>query len=874
MSQRNPIRMSQITERKLVMSSTDRTSKVTMEMCNYAKNVLNEPVISELAKNISCSVADCNKYWKPLMEMINHLDAKTEKSHPTLYGIVEYYIIPKLSKDNINRIIEYTTENENTFDRNNVRGIAEDYLTIERVVSNHKALSKRFNLDKIARESVRLRNVKEGVTELCELIDTYDISKQAKFNIALENITYAIRSAGYEESILEYVLDYFLTNESVIPDNIYSTMQSLVEKSRLLSDSEKQQVSYFTEAANDQFSKEIKSLANKCKNEDCSRLILSTLSISNEKQASNYIKKTFDMLNKHPEDSKYLISSIFAIPLTGKISKAFISYQYKLMSDKEKINNKINDKEFIDVVQDIMDDDDDMITEATLLHDLCNTDTISEGLSSYDDTPIASLLESEDYGDSRDIQALLKDFKAEQKKDMGKLKYYLGKIYRKSPEGIIDETPNILSTIRVVFILSPAVIPIIGPIISLVGAFVDKILSMKINEKQSEALIRKLESERDKVDKDIEKKPDKKEELEKYGKCIDACIKKVDGYREAHITSEELPDRRSTKKNSSVNTKDDDFDFDLGLDDDKDPWAEFDLENAAIMMSAMDTIVEARESNLEKDLCENITDLIDSDLESLLEIVRYCPTTININNILEAAQKCKLQYWKTDIVRSVLIESTVTEYSNIRSINLESVNDLLIEAYCVEQLEEAVKIMKNKPKDKKSGLSFITKLKLTLQAARGKAKDLSTKEKAMWRNLDIAASGFMKSVERAMTSDRRDAIIKGSIIPSFSKCIKAGMTVGLLSIVNPVLGIITAMGMIGVSKKLNDKERQLIYDEIDTELKVVDKQLDMANNDGNMKQYRFLLQYQKRLERERQRIKYGLKVHGRDIPDSKPKGDD
>ena len=85
---------------------------------------------------------------------------------------------------------------------------------------------------------------------------------------------------------------------------------------------------------------------------------------------------------------------------------------------------------------------------------------------------------------------------------------------------------------------------------------------------------------------------------------------------------------------------------------------------------------------------------------------------------------------------------------------------------------------------------------------KNKVKDLSTKEKVMWKNLDIATSNFTKSIERAMTSDRREAIIKGSIIPSFSKCIKFGILVGGLSIVNPVLGIITAMGMIGVSKNL------------------------------------------------------------------------
>ena len=38
--------------------------------------------------------------------------------------------------------------------------------------------------------------------------------------------------------------------------------------------------------------------------------------------------------------------------------------------------------------------------------------------------------------------------------------------------------------------------------------------------------------------------------------------------------------------------------------------------------------------------------------------------------------------------------------------------------------------------------------------------------------------------------------------------------------------------------------------EIDTELKVVDKQIELANNDGDMKKYRFLLQYQRDLKRK------------------------
>ena len=118
-----------------------------------------------------------------------------------------------------------------------------------------------------------------------------------------------------------------------------------------------------------------------------------------------------------------------------------------------------------------------------------------------------------------------------------------------------------------------------------------------------------------------------------------------------------------------------------------------------------------------------------------------------------------------------------------------------------------------------------------------------------------------------MTSDRREAIIKGSIIPSFSKCIKGAIALAGTGIIfGPTGALIAAIGGLATSKVLNDRERKLLFDEIDTELKVVEKQIEIAQNDGDMNQYRFLLNYQKKLTREYQRIKYGFKVQGRDIP--------
>ena len=145
-------------------------------------------------------------------------------------------------------------------------------------------------------------------------------------------------------------------------------------------------------------------------------------------------------------------------------------------------------------------------------------------------------------------------------------------------------------------------------------------------------------------------------------------------------------------------------------------------------------------------------------------------------------------------------------------------------------------------------------------------KELNAKQKQAFASIDNAANNMVNGISRALTNDRREAIIKGSIIPSFSKCIKSAIVIGGAALVHPVLAVITAFGMFAASKALNAREKQLLYDEIDVELQVVEKQISQAENDGDMNQYRFLLTYQRKLQRERQRIKYGIKAPVKNIP--------
>jgi hypothetical protein len=184
---------------------------------------------------------------------------------------------------------------------------------------------------------------------------------------------------------------------------------------------------------------------------------------------------------------------------------------------------------------------------------------------------------------------------------------------------------------------------------------------------------------------------------------------------------------------------------------------------------------------------------------------------------------------------------------------------------------------KNKDTKDKDGKKFdkknpfdginLNNMKLYLEGLKAKMKDMSQKEKELSRNLDNTFRLLVKAMKNALVSDRREAIIKGSVIPSFSRCIKA--CIGLAGVYavsgfNPAAPLLVAFGGFCVSKRLTQKERLLLLDEIETELQVVDKEISMAESRDNMKKYRALLKYKKDLQRQYQRIKYNIRV-GKDI---------
>ena len=166
-------------------------------------------------------------------------------------------------------------------------------------------------------------------------------------------------------------------------------------------------------------------------------------------------------------------------------------------------------------------------------------------------------------------------------------------------------------------------------------------------------------------------------------------------------------------------------------------------------------------------------------------------------------------------------------------------------------------------------MNITNTLKLAMNRLKNNAIKLSDKEKQISNNIDISVSNMSKGIEKAMMNNSRDSIIKGSILPSASKCIKMALVLGVEWAINPAIAVITALGAFACQQRLSSKERQLVLDDIEIELKMCERYMRQAEEKNDMKAIRQIEQIQRNLERQQQRIKYRMKViYKQNIPNA------
>ena len=89
----------------------------------------------------------------------------------------------------------------------------------------------------------------------------------------------------------------------------------------------------------------------------------------------------------------------------------------------------------------------------------------------------------------------------------------------------------------------------------------------------------------------------------------------------------------------------------------------------------------------------------------------------------------------------------------------------------------------------------------------------------------------------------------------------------------PVFAVIGLIGYIGCSKVINEKERNLILDDIDIEIEMCDKYMKIAEDKEDLTAVREIMKTKRDLERQRSRILYNKNYvfKGKKNYDMKPK---
>lgn len=618
----------------------------------------------------------------------------------------------------------------------------EIYAECDRLLNNYNTISKRFNLDKVFIENSR-RSISDIVVDLCEKIDTYNISNNIKFCTVIETAWYGFEtySIPYIKSdILETAVNYFLFK----PDGIKS----------------------------------------------CRSILEATLFFDKEKDMKN-----IDILmEEEPENDKPV-------------------------------------------------DIDEAIMHTVSTHE----------------APIV---------ESTDFNAIFNKFKKTElglndDKPQNKIKHLVSILYRKDVNSIVEGTPDLLKWFRMFFIVGTCAIPVIGPVLAGVQFIADKFIEIYKDREELPKMIRCFNNEI-KVSKSRladEEDKEKREKLEKYIESLERAKNKLSIYYNELLTDKE--------KEIGVNI---DTDDDFNIDD-------F-LENNAVtkMTANLEHLIEIANTINPNSIRELMGKINENDLSIIAKVINEYPDEFYKENAIDGIIKKmndirtgRIQY-ESAIDKSIKLSalsnalsilengrSTIT-YKFYNYDNLDKVFDdfnMFVEAY------SAIAIMIDTYNSEGTMLeaSITNKLNVAMMKLRNSFTKMGDAEKRLSRNLDMGMSGFKKGIERALTTDNREAVIRGSILPSFSKIVKLCLVnAGLIALHQPLIAVIVTLGYFACSAKFKAKERQMVIDEIEIELEMCEKYIQIAESKNDMKALRQLLTTKKELQRQLQRVKYKMQV--------------
>ena len=278
--------------------------------------------------------------------------------------------------------------------------------------------------------------------------------------------------------------------------------------------------------------------------------------------------------------------------------------------------------------------------------------------------------------------------------------------------------------------------------------------------------------------------------------------------------------------------------------------------------------------------------LQDRDVNGLIKdnIVKLSPDVIDtiadfsitVPVILERKPLCStIEEYRNDLRKSSRQTKSIDDYIKIDRLN-EAIYKLSnapmtyntsVSLYdCEKVLTLIDEIVKFDQSIYITEMDFINNIKIAMNNIKRDAVKLSDAEKRTSKNIDMSLGSIAKGINDCMKADARDRVAAEKILPPASKCIKYAIATGAAWAVNPALAVLGVVGKIFCDKKFEHKFKQQALDDIEVELKIVNRKIDEAeNNNAKSDELRELYKIKRELERQRQRIKYSFLTKGKAV---------
>lgn len=491
------------------------------------------------------------------------------------------------------------------------------------------------------------------------------------------------------------------------------------------------------------------------------------------------------------------------------------------------------------------------------------------------------------------------EFKKSEDKDDGYIKM-LNILFKNKESDIVPNIMTVIEYIRVYLVEYS--LTDLNKVKEWLYFLSSRFMEMDYPTKLAEDLDLSLHEEKEKVYEKIENEDDSeiKERLSIYVKYIENFIDDLETYL-SNVTGKSDDDIISIDKNDS---------------DNEEELTEQDIQMLAYIPAILNELRVDEYIDIDSYLDRNIS-IIPNDI--LIEICKfnrdYAPLVDvdHVTNLLES----RLTAIKMGKIPSSSITdkySTISTYKDCINILKEDQKNPVMtveEAYAYikayNTINNTLSLIESSYSTYGSILeiSFGNTLKMAKERMAHAVANLGDKEKEASKAIDSSTNRFVEGLRRLFTTNQREAVIKGTICPSASQALKillgatglsavgsigakaaagaatkaaAGMAAGgkaaaalsgaakvLGALKFPVLAIISILTFIICSKKFRNKERRMVLDEIDIELQMVDKYLELAERKEDLVAYKQLITIKRSLERDKQRIEYGMKVSGQRV---------